>query len=144
MRPSLLFIIFLFFSQNILSAEIYRWKDEHGNTHFSQTPPKKQQTKKIVIKTSTIDSKAAKERLQKRLDGFQIRHDDNVLRRKEGQEGVDYKNQLDSYCSTIKSNLTALQSNKEVIVKGTNETMEDDKRNNKITLLQQDINERCK
>jgi hypothetical protein len=144
MQSSLLFIIFIFFSQNILSAEIYRWKDEYGNTHFSQTPPKEHQTKKIVIKTSTIDSKAAKERLQKRLDDFQIRRGDNILRKKEGQEGVDYKNQLDSYCSTIKSNLTALQSNKEVIEKGSNETMGDNKRKNKITLLQQDFNERCK
>lgn len=34
-------------------AEIYRWVDEHGNSHFTDTPPKDQPVEQVEVKVNT-------------------------------------------------------------------------------------------
>lgn len=50
MRKVLLAI--LFFAGSV-SAEMYRWVDQHGKTHFSDRAPVKQLAEKVELKTPT-------------------------------------------------------------------------------------------
>jgi len=48
-------VCFIFFSQFAI-AEIYKWVDEEGAIHFTDTPPKDAKTKKVKIKVNTYKS----------------------------------------------------------------------------------------
>lgn len=38
------------------SAEIYQWKDKHGNVHFGDRPPASAKTKRVEVKINTYKS----------------------------------------------------------------------------------------
>jgi len=39
-------------------AEIYKWVDEDGNVHFTDTPPKNKKTQKVTVKINSYQSVA--------------------------------------------------------------------------------------
>ena len=51
MKTSLLKAITLVFTVAVIGAGIYKWVDEKGVTHYSETPPPAQQSQQVPIET---------------------------------------------------------------------------------------------
>ena len=49
MRSLVLLFVILFASATVAKAEVYKYVDEDGNVHFTDTPPPKQETEKVKI-----------------------------------------------------------------------------------------------
>ena len=48
--------MFSLFSQSIVWAEVYKWVDENGNVHFSDTQPVEGESQEIDLKINSYES----------------------------------------------------------------------------------------
>ncbi len=49
----ILILLPLFFFIQLCFAEIYKWVDDDGHVHFTDTPPQHKQSKKVTVKVNT-------------------------------------------------------------------------------------------
>ena len=104
-RPALIAICLAFLSPNV-AAKMYKWVDEQGNTHYTQTPPPKsaQQARQLKVHTGsavTVQKKGrnfycGKHALPKvsenpaaaiaKLQDHIARWEENIIRSKENRE----------------------------------------------------------
>ena len=105
-----------FYSQ----AEVYKWSDKHGNTHYSDIKPNDTQSKKIKIKThqpttpTTSPQTAAKELSNRQAEALK--------EKSEKLKTATEKRELNAKCEAIRSNLKTLQENSRIKVNDNGET----------------------
>ncbi len=63
-RTLTLFLVFCV--NNLATAEIYKWVDEQGNTHYTQTPPPEVDDIEKLDLPSPVDTDAANQALEQR------------------------------------------------------------------------------
>ena len=139
----LLILLLISFSHNSLATQIYRWVDKQGNTHFSQTKPYQYPTNKLNIPESKVDSKTAKERLNKQIESLNKRQEDYRLKQQKGKKAVAEKHTSDAYCSSISSNLSVLNSGGPARVEGATSDMTAEEKKQAIASLQLKYKANC-
>jgi glutaredoxin len=53
---TLIYIISLVLISSLCYAEIYRWRDDKGNVHFGDRPPKNVDNQKVKVKINTYEN----------------------------------------------------------------------------------------
>jgi len=100
LNNTLRFVLFTFTIFSLpIHADVYKWVDAHGQTHFSEKPPSTQASEKIELKIDyATGSKMATESQIKQLhdDISQSNIEDNREKRQEKRRKRDQERQCDN------------------------------------------------
>jgi len=132
-------------SANTLMAA-YKWVDENGVTHFTQTPPPDKEAE-FIKPPPEVDTKKAVEALKARqktfADSLEARNKSLAEAKKKQQEQTDKKKR----CEQAKTNLSNFTARPQVRVTdkdGNVRKIGGEERENKIKELEKQIEELCK
>ena len=124
-------------------AEIYKWTDKDGNTHYSDIKPNQANSETLKIKTNT-NSKETKSPLQANQE---LTERNQTALEKKAQQLKDetQKRELDAQCEAIRSNLKTMEENSRIKITENNETrfLSQEEIDTKKAKFQQDLQEFC-
>ncbi len=128
------------------AGEIYKWRDENGKVHYSNTPPPGGGSEVIQQAPPPKDAGKPNERLQKELKAF----DERYKKRKEAEDARHTAKQDQAIrmhnCSAAKQNLANLENRGRAMVKeGDSYTrLSEAERQRKINEAKKRMEENCK
>ncbi len=134
-------------SSTVMAAQVYKWVDAQGITHFGAQPPEGQETKAISTTVapppkSNEAAAPASPALPKAVenDPEQKAIDEKVKKEVAVQEAERKK-----YCENTRTNLAQLQNNPRVreAVNGEVRKLTEEERQQRIVEMQKGINENC-
>lgn len=134
-------MVTLAFSATSQAAQIYKWVDAQGVTHFDAQPPAGQQTQQIDIKTSPTAPSSSSTSQPKSDVQAEQRNIDTEVKKKVAQEEARRAGD----CKILRTNLSQLQNNPRVReqVEGGLKRLSEDERKTRITETQTAINDNC-
>ena len=100
-------------------AEIYKWTDENGNTHYSDIKPNQTSSETLNIKTSKSqkETKSPQQASQELTERNQTELEAKAQQLKEATQ----KREREAQCETIRSNLKTIQENSRIKITENNE-----------------------
>lgn len=104
-----IFFIMLFLS-SATSAEMYKWIDENGNTHYSQSPPVSDVEVETIAPPKSVDTDSAQKNLQGNLEKANTLRDERLLAQEEKEKEKLEKEQQKEQCQQLKQKLNTLQA----------------------------------
>lgn len=126
---------------NAMAAQVYKWVDAQGVTHFGAQPPQGQQVETVntVVapgKSVTAQAPASQEKSEP---------DQQSIDRKVKQQVAEQEAERKRYCETMRTNLAQLQNNPRVRVEENGETrrITEEERQARITETRDKIAENC-
>lgn len=134
-------IIATAFSVPAHAAQIYKWVDDQGVTHFDAQPPAGRQTQQIDIQkppAAPAASESSKSAIEAEAEQREI---NNAVKKKVAQQ--DARRAED--CKILRTNLAQLQNNPRVReqVEGGLKRLSEDERQGRIAETQKAINDYC-
>lgn len=124
-------------------AEVYKWTDKQGNTHYSDIKPNEVTSKKLNIKTNNLNqTRKSPQSSAQELDQAKARE---LEAKAEKLQSQTQKEAIKTYCQAIRDNLKTLQENSRVKI-NENETsryMTPEEIENKKQEYQQQLNSQC-
>lgn len=142
-----------------LSAEVYRWTDENGVTHFSQTPPPDGQEAEIedvpdtageaAVEGAGIDFDGAQSNLAEGSGGTDTRSAAELKRREIAERHADARSareEAQRLCSQARSRLARIEPNRRVYYtndEGETVRMDDEERVTEVEELRAFLAENC-
>jgi hypothetical protein len=126
---------------NAMAAQVYKWVDAQGVTHFGAQPPQGQQVETVntVVapgKSVTAPAPASQEKSEP---------DQQSIDRKVKQQVAEQEAERKRYCETMRTNLAQLQNNPRVRVEENGETrrITEEERQARITETRDKIADNC-
>lgn len=126
---------------NAMAAQVYKWVDAQGVTHFGAQPPQGQQVETVntVVapgESVTAPTPASQEKSEP---------DQQSIDRKVKQQVAEQEAERKRYCETMRTNLAQLQNNPRVRVEENGETrrITEEERQARITETRDKIAENC-
>lgn len=126
---------------NAMAAQVYKWVDAQGVTHFGAQPPQGQQVETVntVVapgKSVTAPAPASQEKSEP---------DQQSIDRRVKQQVAEQEAERKRYCETMRTNLAQLQNNPRVRVEENGETrrITEEERQARITETRDKIAENC-
>ncbi|AFM32129.1 MULTISPECIES: DUF4124 domain-containing protein [Stutzerimonas stutzeri subgroup] len=126
---------------NVMAAQVYKWVDAQGVTHFGAQPPQGQQVETVntvtaPAKSTTMPAPAAEDETE--VDQQSI---DRKVKRQVAEQEAERKR----YCETMRTNLAQLQNNPRVRVeeKGETRRITEEERQARIAETRDKIAENC-
>ncbi|MBA1240699.1 DUF4124 domain-containing protein [Pseudomonas kunmingensis] len=105
---------------NVMAAQVYKWVDAQGVTHFGAQPPQGQQVE--TVNTVTAPAKPAAKPDTSAPDETGSEADQNSIDRKVKQQVAAQEAERKRYCESMRTNLAQLQNNPRVRVEDNGET----------------------
>ena len=126
---------------NVMAAQVYKWVDAQGVTHFGAQPPQGQQVE--TINTVTAPAKPAATPAPVAED--ETEDDQQSIDRKVKRQVAEQEAERKRYCETMRTNLAQLQNNPRVRVeeKGETRRITEEERQARITETRDKIAENC-
>ncbi len=124
---------------NAMAAQVYKWVDAQGVTHFGAQPPQGQQVETVntvVAPGKSVTAPAPQEKSEP---------DQQSIDRKVKQQVAEQETERKRYCETMRTNLAQLQNNPRVRVEENGETrrITEEERQARITETRDKIAENC-
>ncbi len=126
---------------NAMAAQVYKWVDAQGVTHFGAQPPQGQQVENVNTVVAPVKSvKAPAPASQEKSEP-----DQQSIDRKVKQQVAEQEAERKRYCETMRTNLAQLQNNPRVRVEENGETrrITEEERQARITETRDKIAENC-
>lgn len=126
---------------NVMAAQVYKWVDAQGVTHFGAQPPQGQQVETVNTVTAPAKSAAIPQPpAQEEADADQSSIDRKVKQQVAAQEAERKR-----YCESMRTNLAQLQNNPRVRVEDNGETrrLTEEERQSRINETRDKIAENC-
>ena len=137
----------LFFAASMQAAQVYKWVDEQGQTHFSQFPPEQKKADKIEVDApKSANPNAAKERLEKMRQTLSEQAVDRVTESEEEKKAAKEAERMAENCKKAKQQLLDLQNNGRVfrtLENGEREWYDEKGRANLIANAKKQVEEYC-
>lgn len=134
--------LLLAMSSTAMAAQVYRWVDAQGITHFGAQPPEGQ-----AAQTLNTVAPPPKPSVPEPATGESHAPlgDQQAIDRKVKQQVAEQEAERKRYCETLRTNLAQLQNNPRVRVeeKGEVRRLTEEERQARITETQQKIGEHC-
>ncbi|AGA85607.1 DUF4124 domain-containing protein [Stutzerimonas stutzeri] len=126
---------------NVMAAQVYKWVDAQGVTHFGAQPPQGQQVE--TVNTVTAPAKPAAAPQPPVQDEAEA--DQSSIDRKVKQQVAAQEAERKRYCETMRTNLAQLQNNPRVRVEDNGETrrLTEEERQSRINETRDKIAENC-
>lgn len=121
-----------------MAAQIYKWVDAQGVTHFDAQPPQGQQTTTVVTPAPPVGKPTAPARSSAIGDQQAI---DNTVKKQVAEQQA----QLKTFCEQARTNLAQLQNNPRLRedVDGEMRRLTDEQRQERTTEAQKQITQNC-
>ncbi len=101
----ILICIALSMNSPMASSEIYRWKDENGNVHYSATKPRDSESESIKVRNKpSSDAERMKKNLQQKREAAA------AAKQKDGPKESFKRQASKEQCDLAKSNLETLST----------------------------------
>ena len=100
-----------------VSAAMYKWVDDRGTTHFTQTPPAGAKASVVAPVSQPKSAGKPDEHLQKRLSEFEQRQQQNQNTKQERENKTKEEQLRKDNCAAAKRNLAMLQSHGRIKLK---------------------------
>jgi len=128
---------------NVMAAQVYKWVDAQGVTHFGAQPPQGQQVE--TVNTVTAPAKPAAKPDTSAPDETGSEADQNSIDRKVKQQVAAQEAERKRYCENMRTNLAQLQNNPRVRVEDNGETrrVTEEERQARIVETRDKIAEHC-
>ncbi|MCQ4296673.1 DUF4124 domain-containing protein [Pseudomonas stutzeri] len=126
---------------NVMAAQVYKWVDAQGVTHFGAQPPQGQQVETVNTVTAPAKPVAAPEPAEQN----EAEADQSSIDRKVKQQVAAQETERKAYCETMRTNLAQLQNNPRVRVNDNGETrrLTEEERQSRISETRDKIAENC-
>jgi hypothetical protein len=121
-----------------MAAQIYKWVDAQGVTHFDAQPPPGQVSTTVQTPSSHPPKPAA-------MPGSGVLGDQKAIDDKVKKQVADQQTQLKQFCEQARTNLAQLQNNPRLReeVEGQLRRLDDAQRQERIVEAQKQISENC-
>jgi len=135
---TLLLTLLIGLSPWCMAAQIYKWVDAQGVTHFDAQPPPGQQSTTLQTPSSPPTKPAA-------MPGSGVVGDQKAIDDKVKKQVADQQAQLRQFCEQARTNLAQLQNNPRLReeVEGQMRRLDDAQRQERIVEAQKQIAENC-
>ncbi|MCF6751048.1 MAG: DUF4124 domain-containing protein [Pseudomonas sp.] len=135
--------LLLALSSSTMAAQVYKWVDAQGITHFSAQPPQGQAAQTLNTVTPPPKSVAAESDASENSESLV---DQEKIDRKVKQQVAEQEAERKRYCETLQTNLAQLQNNPRVRVEENGEVrrLKEEERQSRIAETKQKIEENCK
>lgn len=126
---------------NAMAAQVYKWVDAQGVTHFGAQPPQGQQVETVNTVVAPGKSVAAPAPSSQEKS----EPDQQSIDRKVKQQVAEQEAERKRYCETMRTNLAQLQNNPRLRVEENGETrrITEEERQARITETRDKIAENC-
>lgn len=128
-------------------AQIYKWVDENGQTHYSQQPPESGQAETVdVPPPPPIAPEQARDEVQELIDQQQAAEQAEQEAQQQAQQEAEQEAIRQENCRIAQQNLTAYQNNpgRRVMDEEGNVTrLDEDMRQQKIQEFQEQVDLYC-
>ncbi|MBU0562377.1 MAG: DUF4124 domain-containing protein [Gammaproteobacteria bacterium] len=126
---------------NVMAAQVYKWVDAQGVTHFGAQPPQGQQVE--TVNTVTAPAKSTTMPAPVAEDETEV--DQQSIDRKVKRQVAEQETERKRYCETMRTNLAQLQNNPRVRVeeKGESRRITEEERQARIAETRDKIAENC-
>ncbi|WP_313525759.1 DUF4124 domain-containing protein [Stutzerimonas kunmingensis] len=126
---------------NVMAAQVYKWVDAQGVTHFGAQPPQGQQVE--TVNTVTAPAKSTTMPAPVAEDETEV--DQQSIDRKVKRQVAEQEAERKRYCETMRTNLAQLQNNPRVRVeeKGESRRITEEERQARIAETRDKIAENC-
>ena len=128
-------------------AEIYKWKDESGKTHYGDKPAassEKMDIKEEAKKGTSIDNASREERRKRLIETFDVERKE---KKKENAKRKKEKEKLNAQCGRAKDKLRRYKRSSSlysVDKEGNRNYLSEDTHRQAINTLQKQIKKHCK
>ncbi|TDV42128.1 uncharacterized protein DUF4124 [Pseudomonas helmanticensis] len=135
---TLLFTLLIGLSPWCMAAQIYKWVDAQGVTHFDAQPPPGQPSTTLQTPSSSPPKPAA-------MPGSGALGDQKAIDDKVKKQVADQQAQLKQFCEQARTNLAQLQNNPRLReeVEGQMRRLDDAQRQERIVEAQKQIAQNC-
>lgn len=135
---TLLLTLLIGLSPWCMAAQIYKWVDAQGVTHFDAQPPPGQPSTTLQTPSSLPPKPAA-------MPGSGVLGDQKAIDDKVKTQVADQQAQLKQFCEQARTNLAQLQNNPRLReeVEGQLRRLDDAQRQERIVEAQKQISENC-
>lgn len=136
----------LVLASGFAAAAMYKWVDEQGQVHYSQSPPLDQQSEKVKAPPPPPASAADEQsKLQQQIDDLEKRQEERAKAAESEQKSAEEAAAFKAACERAKSNLQALTSRGQVSLKDGDEyrVMTEEERQARIARAKRQIEEYC-
>ncbi|MDD1001032.1 MULTISPECIES: DUF4124 domain-containing protein [Pseudomonas] len=135
---TLLFTLLIGLSPWCMAAQIYKWVDAQGVTHFDAQPPPGQPSTTLQTPSSSPPKPAA-------MPGSGALGDQKAIDDKVKKQVAEQQTQLKQFCEQARTNLAQLQNNPRLReeVEGQMRRLDDAQRQERIVEAQKQIAQNC-
>ncbi|MBA2410057.1 MAG: DUF4124 domain-containing protein [Gammaproteobacteria bacterium] len=135
----------LFLSTAGAETKVYKWTDEEGKVHYTQTPPAGADTTTIKLAPPPVSAGQPDERLIKQLEDFEQRRQARDASRQDQAEMKNTNKIRADNCTQAQENLVTLESHGQVTLKegDSYRKLSEEERQAKISEAQGHIKEFC-
>lgn len=145
-------VLALTLSSASLADEFYKWVDENGVTHYTQTPPKQPgvSSQKIRASGTTVNQEEAakaKQRLQSSRSSFQTSAEQRAITEGLEEEEKEKALKMAKYCEDARKNLKVLNEHARIREKGKDgeyRVLSEEEKQAKVARNQKHVKEYCK
>ncbi|KIZ35477.1 MULTISPECIES: DUF4124 domain-containing protein [Stutzerimonas] len=126
---------------NVMAAQVYKWVDAQGVTHFGAQPPQGQQVETV----NTVTAPAKSTTMPAPVVEDETEVDQQSIDRKVKRQVAEQEAERKRYCETMRTNLAQLQNNPRVRVeeKGETRRITEEERQARIAETRDKIAENC-
>ncbi|WP_278433394.1 MULTISPECIES: DUF4124 domain-containing protein [Stutzerimonas] len=126
---------------NVMAAQVYKWVDAQGVTHFGAQPPQGQQVETV----NTVTAPAKSTTMPAPVVEDETEVDQQSIDRKVKRQVAEQEAERKRYCETMRTNLAQLQNNPRVRVeeKGETRRITEEERQARIAETRGKIAENC-
>tara|TARA_R110002072_G_C7974566_1_gene535224 strand:- start:11472 stop:11933 length:462 start_codon:yes stop_codon:yes gene_type:complete len=148
--PHIFSVIFLsssFILCGIVNAEMYKWIDSEGKTHYSQSRPVDNVTVETIKPPSSVNTEDAVKALEKRVKTVNEARDERIKTKEEQQKAEEETAKKEQKCQQARDRLLSYQQRPRVNVvnpDGSKRILSEDERQLEINKSKDNINTFCK
>lgn len=105
---SIVFLLVVIYCQSPANAEVYKWVDEHGQTHYSERPPDGSATEIKIKEPQNVD-KALEKNMEERDKMLKIYEEERNLKKEEKLKAEAEAEKMKRKCMEVKNDLADMQ-----------------------------------
>lgn len=110
MRRSWLLICAFAVSLPTMGAGVYKWVDEQGNVHYTQTPPADKPVERFETRPEPVDSEAALKKLEEQKEKSDSFFKDRAKQAEEKAKAEEEATKRGEHCKRARENLEKLET----------------------------------
>lgn len=144
----LLLLVAALLAQPAAAGEVYKWKDEQGRIHYSDTPPAHQPSNRLegIRKGSEASAEQARKALADKLNESQMHRQQTQEAEDKQRAAEEEKRKRAEACRKAQERLAILQQRgvvAQIDAQGQRKTLSDAERQAAISQTQQRVTETC-